>query len=185
MAKLVSMVLSMLETCFWCLSPGCWAWEIDWDHFRPPQIGQSGRNGHFRPFMATQMAKLVIMVLSMLEMCFWCLSPGCWAWEIYWDHFQPPQIGQNDPWRPPWSPHPPQTTPLGLLTHPRRPTLVFSTTPDDPWSPQFKMIYLIKSDLVHNLWRRRRRRTKHVSMVLDASKWIFCHQKFFLGSVYI
>ena len=89
----------MLETWFWCLSPGFWAWEIHWDHFQTPQNDLSGRNGHFRPFMAThghsnyhKMAKFVTLVLSMLETWFWCPSPGFWAWKIHWDHFQAPQI---------------------------------------------------------------------------------------------
>ena len=45
------------------------------------------------------MVKSVTFVLGKLENLFWCLSPGFWAWEIHWDHFQTPQIvlsGQID-----------------------------------------------------------------------------------------
>ena len=93
MAKLVTLVLSMIETWFWCLSPDFGAWEIHWDHFQTPQNNPSGQNGTFWPFMATQItikkAKLVTLVLSMLET--WCLFPGFVAWEILCDHFQKPQ----------------------------------------------------------------------------------------------
>ena len=34
----------------WCLFPGFWTWEIDWDHFQTPQIDLSGQNGHFGQF---------------------------------------------------------------------------------------------------------------------------------------
>ena len=47
MPKFVTFVLSMLETCFWCLSPGVWASEIHWDHFQTPQINLSSQNGQF------------------------------------------------------------------------------------------------------------------------------------------
>ena len=47
MAKLVTLVLNMLVTWFWCLSLGFWLWEIHWDCFQTPQIGLSGQNGHF------------------------------------------------------------------------------------------------------------------------------------------
>ena len=50
LAKIVTWVQSMLQTWFWCLSPGFWAWEIDWDHFRTHQIDLSGQNGHFGQF---------------------------------------------------------------------------------------------------------------------------------------
>ena len=70
MPKFVTLVVSMLETCFWCLSPGFWVWEIHWDRFQTPQIDLSGQNGHFWPIRPVNMAKLVTFVLIMLETCF-------------------------------------------------------------------------------------------------------------------
>ena len=43
LAEFVTFVLNMLETWFWCLYPGFWAWEIHWDHFQTPQISLSGQ----------------------------------------------------------------------------------------------------------------------------------------------
>ena len=37
-SKIVSLLLSMLETWFLCLTPDFWLWEIIWDHFKKPQI---------------------------------------------------------------------------------------------------------------------------------------------------
>ena len=65
MPKFVTLVVSMLETCFWCLSPGFWVWEIHWDRFQTPQIG------HFWSFLANSASHNAInmpkLVLSMLE----------------------------------------------------------------------------------------------------------------------
>ena len=47
MAKLVTLVLGVLLTWFWCVSPGFGPWETHWDHFQTPQNDLSGQNGHF------------------------------------------------------------------------------------------------------------------------------------------
>ena len=85
----------MLNTCFWCVSPGFRAWEIHCDRFRTPQINLSGQMAKwtFLAISATQnMAKIVTLVLNMPETCFWCLSPGFWEWKIHWYHFQTLEI---------------------------------------------------------------------------------------------
>ena len=103
MAKFVTWVLNMLETWFWCLALGFWAWEIHWDHFQTSQIDLRGHNGHLWPLKIWWNGQICnlgsdhdrdLMVLNMLETWFWCLSQGCWAWEIHWDNFQTPQIDQ-------------------------------------------------------------------------------------------
>ena len=43
-SEIVTLVLNMLETWFWCLSLGFGAWEIHWDYFQTPQMGPSGQN---------------------------------------------------------------------------------------------------------------------------------------------
>ena len=48
-AKFVTLVLRMLETWFWCLSPGFGVWEILCDHFQKPQNDLRGQSGHLWP----------------------------------------------------------------------------------------------------------------------------------------
>ena len=49
LAKIVTWVQSMLQTWFWCLSPGFWTWAIIWNHFQTPQSDLSCLNGHLWP----------------------------------------------------------------------------------------------------------------------------------------
>ena len=74
-AKLITLVLIMRETWFWCLSPGFWAWEIHWDHFQTPQIGLTGQIVIYGHLKYGNMTKLITLVLIMWETWFWCLPP--------------------------------------------------------------------------------------------------------------
>ena len=86
----------MLGTWFWCLSPGFWAWEIDWDHFQTHQIDLSGQNGHFGNFGQVWIGQNCNLGSEHTTDLIWCLFPGFWTWEIDWDHFQTPQIDLSD-----------------------------------------------------------------------------------------
>ena len=50
MAKFVTFVWKLLETWFWCLSPGFGTWEIHWYHCQTPQIDLSGQSRHLWSF---------------------------------------------------------------------------------------------------------------------------------------
>ena len=83
MAKFVTFVWKVLETWFWCLSPGFGTWEIHWDHCQTPQIDLSCQNRHLWSFWlikiryrGLKMAKFVTFVWKVIETWFWCLSPG-------------------------------------------------------------------------------------------------------------
>ena len=43
-AYIVTFFLVMLDTWFWCLTPGFWVWKILWDHFPEPQIDLKVKN---------------------------------------------------------------------------------------------------------------------------------------------
>ena len=110
MAKFVTFVWKVLETWFWCLSPGFGTWEIHWDHCQTPQIDLSCQNRHLWSFWlikiryrGLKMAKFVTFVWKVLETWFWCLSPGFGTWEIHWDHCQTPQIDLSGQSRHLWS----------------------------------------------------------------------------------
>ena len=55
MAKFVTLVLNMLETWFWWLSLGFWAWKIHWDHSQTSQVDLSGQNGCLWPLWPVKM----------------------------------------------------------------------------------------------------------------------------------
>ena len=102
MAKFVTFVWKVLETWFWCLSPGFGTWEIHWDHCQTPQIDLSGQSRHLWSFWlikiryrGLKMAKFVTFVWKVLETWFWCLSPGFGTWKVTWGHCQTPQIDLN------------------------------------------------------------------------------------------
>ena len=44
LTKSVTLLLDMLETWFWCQTPGFWVWGIIWDHFQKPQIDLKAKN---------------------------------------------------------------------------------------------------------------------------------------------
>ena len=102
MTKFVTLVWKVLETWFWCLSPGFGSWEIHWDHCQTPQNDLSGQNGLFWSFRTIKIrfrglknTKIVTSVSKVLETWFWCLSQGFYSWEIIWDHFEIDLSGQN------------------------------------------------------------------------------------------
>ena len=110
MAKFVTFVWKVLETWFWCLSPGFGTWEIHWDHCQTPQIDLSCQNRHLWSFWlikiryrGLKMAKYVTFVWKVLETWFWCLSPGFGTWEIHWYHCKAPQIDLSGQSRHLWS----------------------------------------------------------------------------------
>ena len=39
---IVTLLLAILDTWFWCLTPGFWVWGIIWDHFREPEGQEQG-----------------------------------------------------------------------------------------------------------------------------------------------
>ena len=41
----VTLLLSMLETWFWCQTSGFWVWRIIWDHFQEPQTYLKVKSG--------------------------------------------------------------------------------------------------------------------------------------------
>ena len=43
-AYIVTLLLVMLDTWVWCLTPGFWVWKIIWGHFQEPQMGLKVKN---------------------------------------------------------------------------------------------------------------------------------------------
>ena len=43
-SETVTLVLNMLETCFWCKTQGLWEWEIIWNHFHESQFDLEVKN---------------------------------------------------------------------------------------------------------------------------------------------
>ena len=79
----------MLDTSFWCLTPGFLVLGIIWNHFREPEIDLKVKN---RVEEAKDNFRECNSKFNMLWT--WCWYPTlCFGvWGITWDHFCEPQI---------------------------------------------------------------------------------------------